>query len=67
MKKTFEIAVSYQMYGSIKVEAEDLEEAIRIAEEDSEVGLPDNADYVDGSWEVDRDVSEELRDFNENR
>jgi len=58
--RKFKLAVAYQMCGIIVVEAEDLEDAIAIAETDMDIGLPDNGEYIDGSWEVDRDVSEEL-------
>jgi len=62
MKKRFKLAVAYQMCGTIVVEAENIDEAIDIAKNDLDIGLPEDAEYIDGSWEVDRDVSVELND-----
>ena len=39
------------------IRAEDWDEAIAIAEDDA-TSLPSNADYVDGSFEVDHDIIE---------
>ena len=50
MKKTFKIPVSWEMYGYVNVEAESLDEAIKIVENDS--NLPDG-EYIGGSFEVD--------------
>lgn len=56
-KKVYKIPVSYEMYGFVYIEADDLEDACSIAEED-DIPLPeDNADYVEGSWRVDWDVA----------
>jgi len=58
MKKTFKIPVSWEMYGYVYVEAEDLEEACSIAEVSETIGIPDNGEYVDCSWRVDWEVAE---------
>ena len=55
--KKYKIPVSWQMYGYMDIRAEDWDEAIAIAEDDA-TSLPSNADYVDGSFEVDHDVIE---------
>jgi len=39
------------MYGSVDVEANSLEEAVK--EVDDGVSLPDNGEYIDGSFELD--------------
>jgi hypothetical protein len=49
--KTYKINVVWQMYGSVEVEANSLEEAVK--EVDDGVSLPDNGEYIDGSFEVD--------------
>ena len=59
-KKTFKVAVAYQMYGQVEIEADDLEEAMMIVEEDTDIPLPTDSDYVDDSWEVIRDITEEI-------
>lgn len=52
----YKIPCFWQMYAIMTVEADSLEEAIDIAENESE--LPDG-NYVDGSFEVDHDVLDE--------
>jgi hypothetical protein len=56
---TFKIACTWQVYGQLEIEANTLEEAIEIAEDDA-TSLPQISDYVDGSFEVDHLVSEEI-------
>ena len=55
--KTYRIPVSWQMYGHITVEAENLEEAIEQAE-DTNTPLPEGS-YVQDSFEVDRAAIDE--------
>ena len=57
LKKWYKVPVSWQMYGYMDIRAEDWDEAIAIAEDDA-TSLPSNADYVDGSFEVDHDIIE---------
>lgn len=53
MKKVFKVAVTYSCYGTVPIEAESVEEAIKYAEDNiDELPLPDNAGYVDGSYEI---------------
>ena len=59
MSKYYEIPCSWEVYGTLEVEASSLEEAIELAERDDSP-MPDASDYVDGSFEVDRDVAEEI-------
>ena len=63
--KKFKVPVSWQMYGHVTVEADTLQHAAEIAESDMGIGLPDNGEYVEGSWEVDYqfDTKGELIDF----
>ena len=55
----FKIPCSWEVYGYAHIEAESLEDAIEIAEDDmfplSEV---DDANYVEGSFCVDKDIAE---------
>jgi hypothetical protein len=48
-KRTFQIPVVWTMSGVMLVEADDLDEAIRSADENP---LPMNGDYLEGSFEV---------------
>jgi hypothetical protein len=48
--KTYKIGVVWQMYGYVEVEAVDIDEAIYNA---MEAPLPDNGEYIEGSFEVD--------------
>ena len=50
--KTYKIGVVWQMYGTVEVEANNLEEAIHILHS-TDVPLPDNGEYIEGSFEVD--------------
>ena len=57
LKKWHKVPVAWQMYGYMDIEAEGWDEAIEIAEDDA-TPLPTNADYVEGSFEVDHDIIE---------
>lgn len=51
------IPCEWSMYGIQKIEAETLEDAIRILDETEDVlPLPDNGEYVDGSFKRDGDL-----------
>ena len=50
--KIYKIGVVWQMYGTVEVDANNLEEAIHILHS-TDVPLPDNGEYIDGSFEVD--------------
>lgn len=51
--KTWRIPVGWEVYATIHVEAETLEEAIEIAKDDEgKIPLPTYNHYVDGSWQV---------------
>ena len=55
--KEYKIPVFWQVYGYMDIRAEGWDEAIEIAEDDA-TSLPSNADYVDGSFEIDHDIIE---------
>ena len=59
MSKYYEIPCAWEVYGTVEVSADSLEEAIEKVEAD-DFPLPSNFNYVDGSFEVDRDVVEEM-------
>ena len=62
--KTWKIPVVWQEMGVVKVEANTLAEAIEIARDDNGViPIPDNGSFLDGSWEVDCDDEDYLRQF----
>ena len=67
--KTWEIPVVWQEMGTVKVEANTLAEAIDIARDDDWViPIPDNGSFLDGSWEVDCDDEDYLREwYNDNQ
>lgn len=50
--KTWNIPVSWEVYATAKIEAETLEEAIKIAEDD-DFPLPTDSYYIDSSFKVD--------------
>jgi hypothetical protein len=53
--KTFKIPCTFEMYGTLEIEAESLEEAIKIAWDDN-TPLPDEKHYVDGSFKVEEEL-----------
>jgi hypothetical protein len=55
----FKVAVSWSVFGEMNIEAETLEDAIRIAQDDTQIPLPEG-EYIDGSFNVDAEMSEEL-------
>ena len=50
--KTYKIGLIWQMYGYVEVEANSLAEAIHIVHS-TDVPLPENGEYIEGSFEVD--------------
>ena len=61
-KKEFKIACDWAESGEMYVEADSLEEAIKIAE-NSDDPLP-YGDYIDGSFQVNKEVTELLQKAN---
>lgn len=51
----FKLPCTWEMYGVIEVEADSLEEAVSIAEDD-DTPLPAESTYVDASFNVDLDM-----------
>lgn len=49
--KTWNIPVTWEVYGTVKIEAETLEEAIKIFDKtEEEISLPLDSEYIDGSF-----------------
>lgn len=49
--KTFKIPVTWEVYGVVEIEAETLDEAIKIFDDtEDQIGLPTDWDYVDASF-----------------
>ena len=67
--KSWKIPVIWQEIGIVEVEANTLEEAIEIArDDDGVISIPDNGEYLEGSWEVDCDDEDYLREwYNDNQ
>ena len=67
--KTWKIPVVWQEMGFVKVEANTLAEAIEIARDDyGIIPIPDNGEFVDGTWEVDCEDVDYLREwYNDNQ
>ena len=63
--KKWKIPVSWEMYGFVTIEANTLEDALEMAYDDS-VSLPKNGSYIDGSWRVEDEDPEYVREcFND--
>lgn len=62
--KTWKIPVVWTMMGIVTVEAKTLKEAINIAQDkDGVIPIPDNGDFLDGSWKVDCFDEDYLREW----
>ena len=61
--KVYKISCSWEMYGELDIQAQSLQEAIKKTEDDSS-GLPKEQHYVDASFAVDVELSEELNKLN---
>jgi len=49
--KTWKIPVTWEVYGTVKIEANSLNEAIKIFDEtEDEISLPLDSEYIDGSF-----------------
>ena len=60
--KSWDIPVTWEVYGRVVIEANTLEEAMEKARDDEGViPLPDENDYVDGSWRVTEEDAEIVR------
>ena len=56
------IPVTWEMCGIVKIYAATIEKAMEIAkDEEGVIPLPDNGNYVDGSWHLSYDSAEELK------
>lgn len=54
---TYKIPCTWTMYGTYEIEASDIEEA---AEKARHLPLPENAEYIEDSFNVDTDLAHEL-------
>ncbi len=52
MPKNYKIPCTWQMYGYVQVQADSFEDAVSKVQDDS-TPLPEDASYVQGSFEVD--------------
>jgi hypothetical protein len=54
--KTWKIPVTWEAYGIVEIEAETLDEAIKIFDEtEDEISLPTDSEYVDSSFRREQD------------
>jgi len=57
MKKTYGVPCSWEVYGTMMVEAESWDEAVNIAENGS-LPLPDESSYIGDSFRIDEEMVE---------
>lgn len=57
--KTYKISCTWEVFGEVEIDANSLEEACHKAESDNDIPLPE-ANYVDGSFRIDRGMSKYL-------
>ena len=67
--KTWKIPVVWQEMGYVEVEANTLAQAIEIArDDDGVIPIPDNGVFVDGTWELDCEDEDCVRElYNDNQ
>lgn len=59
----WKIPVEWAMSALIDIEAETLEEAMEIARDDiGNIELPIDGEYIDGSWQLEMDDTERVRE-----
>ena len=65
--KKWEIPVTWEVFGKVVVEADTLAEAMHIARDEEEIlPLPDESDYVDGSWRGTEEDEDFIRTYYNN-
>ena len=65
--KKWEIPVTWEVFGKVVVEADTLAEARHIARDEEEIlPLPDESDYVDGSWRITEEDEDFIRTYYNN-
>lgn len=65
--KKWEIPVTWEVFGKVVVEADTLAEAMHIARDEEEIlPLPDESDYVDGSWRITEEDEDFIRTYYNN-
>lgn len=59
------LPVSYEVFGIVEVEADNIEDAINYFNENcNEIELPDHPEYVDGSFQLSGDDVDYIKLFN---
>ena len=57
-QQIYKVAVSWEMFGEIEIEAISVDDALRIADEKfDELKLPIDGSYVDASFRIDADTT----------
>ena len=65
--KKWKIPVTWEVFGNVVVEADTLAEAMHIARDEEEIlPLPDESDYVDGSWRITEEDEDFIRTYYNN-
>ena len=65
MKKKIKLPVTWEVCGFVEVEAKSIEEAIEIFERDIDhIPLPENCEYVDGSFSLTDDEPDFIACYN---
>jgi hypothetical protein len=60
--REFRIPVSWRVYGTQVVTAQDLDHAIAIVEVDQSLELPSDEEYIDGTFQVDYDLINQVKE-----
>ena len=62
--KKWKIPVTWEVFGNVVVEADTLAEAMKIARDEEEIlPLPEESDYVSGSWRLTEEDEDFVRNF----
>ena len=65
--KKWKIPVTWEVFGNVVVEADTLAEAMKIARDEEEIlPLPEESDYVDGSWRITEEDEDFIRTYYNN-
>ena len=67
MEKTYKIPVTWEVYGTVEVKASSVDEALKkyhkIEDNGAGFSLPEESNYVDGSFHLSNDDEDELKDL----
>lgn len=64
----YKVAVTWEMYGTLDIEANSWQEALEIANKtQDDLPLPDDKTYVDASFRIDAESTQAINEYKEDK